>query len=107
VNDGGKLVTLCRVTTGGGAVLHLHQLRGELADVTQVLKAFRSLTVMAGCFMRAPPPPADDRQTRGRNRGRGKACGVFVPGATAAEHTDTGFTVCATNGGKHKDKLRV
>jgi hypothetical protein len=50
--------------------------------------------------------PADDQQTRGRNRERGKACGVFITG-DGAEHTDTGFTVCATNGGKHKDKLRV
>jgi hypothetical protein len=36
----------------------------------------------------------------------GKTCGVFITG-NGAEHTDTGFTVCATNGGKHKDKLRV
>jgi hypothetical protein len=31
---------------------------------------------------------------------------VFITG-NGAEHTDTGFTVCAANGGKHKDKLRV
>jgi hypothetical protein len=37
---------------------------------------------------------------------KGKTCGVLVTG-NGAEHTDTGFTVCAANGGKHKDKLRV
>ena len=31
---------------------------------------------------------------------------MFIPG-DGAEHTDAGLTVCATNGGKHKDKLRV
>jgi hypothetical protein len=31
---------------------------------------------------------------------------VFITG-NGAKHTDMGFTVCATNGGKHKDKLRV
>jgi hypothetical protein len=31
---------------------------------------------------------------------------VFIPG-DGAEHTDAELTVCATNGGKYKDKLRV
>jgi hypothetical protein len=62
--------------------------------------------VMVVCFMRAPPPPADGQQTRGRNRERGKDVRRVITG-NGAEHTDTGFTVCATNGGKHKDKLRV
>jgi hypothetical protein len=50
------------------------------------------------------------RQTTGKREdviaNEGKACGVFITG-DGAEHTDTGLTVCATNGGKHKDKLRV
>jgi hypothetical protein len=37
---------------------------------------------------------------------KGKTCGVLVTG-NGAEHTDTGFTVCAANGGKHEDKLRM
>jgi hypothetical protein len=62
--------------------------------------------VRVSSFMRAPPQPADGQQTRGRNRGQGQAGGLFITG-DGAEHTDTGFTVCTTNGGKHKDKLRV
>lgn len=40
VNHGGELRLLRRVTTNGGAVLNLHQLIDELADVAHVLKAF-------------------------------------------------------------------
>jgi hypothetical protein len=56
--------------------------------------------------MRAPPPPADASKREDVIADEGKACGVFITG-DGAEHTDTGLTVCATNGGKHKDKLRV
>jgi hypothetical protein len=50
------------------------------------------------------------RQTGGKGKhvfpDKGAAGGQLVTG-NGAEHTDTGLTVCTTDGGKHKDKLRV
>jgi len=40
VNHGGELQLLSRGTTNSSAVLHLHQLIDELADVAHVLEAF-------------------------------------------------------------------
>jgi hypothetical protein len=77
-----------------------------VADIAKMFQAFEVTGGNGGVSHARTSQPATAGKRGGRNRERGTTCGVFITG-NGAEHTDTGFTVCAENGGKHKDKLRV